>query len=940
MTTYRNNNNFQVSIGGKDYTNQTVYPIKWSKLLDERLDETRLSLKRLNRNIIHPLTPATVVMTDKRGREITLNTVVTTDNAAEVFVGSGQYNHEIMCLEETKILEGIVVDALTFRNDLGRVYANNPTTIYPDVSSNDFSVKTVDRLKSPQLIGETFVFPSLAEVFGLTTFIDSNEMIIEYNGTEIFSSTATNKVNGEKFPGQVTFTAVIEEGKYTLKYTVERKPIGDTLETTATYTLFGVKNRDPLPRWNIATVIDRVLDVAETHLKGVAPRFELNGKPKNGKPASGQYAAFEKIEAPEFAFTNSTLKEILDQIGGYIHGIPRLRGNTIYYDMLGGTEQAIIADPQYKYVSSLYSQDIESYCTSLDSSVDNLVCLTDPAQGTITEPANGGSKTLRTETVYARIEEGNMYIATQLPVQEIVGVENTYIPGKDFTAGNITPYIFESAEYERMSAYTDQYPNSKVYGLYYTQGKKNIYGFGFKQQTVASEIGDYAIIRILEAASGRKIGSLGKNYPALAFRVSYIPAFSARVQQTKQYIGEYKQPRALAYNQGANLIETRQYGENMKGAVARMGNVDRVVTYELADFSLIPEIGQMFGDDYYIAGVTCELQPNYIKCMLTLSQDFNRLSQYIGINTLRRFYEVSEKEAYRRNIKYADYIVIGDAVEPDETLADISPIHATLPQLATFRSVSCMIAEGYEENGEAVHDYQVLLPVVSTAQGNAMVFTASYEDNYSAGTQAQKVTQGAVTGYFTNAVPYANYYGRIDSLKFSMYDTLSSITEDQQLALPLWRGAESKLPLITTENNALNIKKDGSEILALNYILEFVTNRKNIVIGSAFARNCPLVRGVDTARQAKLYVLPKRLNKFAATVDLTGATEIPPVWTILIKEKKQFKLEDFTPKVDGVAWAIVDKSSNELLVGSNETITAGQVVSMPYMTLRHNIFNL
>ncbi|MDE6398994.1 MAG: hypothetical protein K2L51_06710, partial [Clostridiales bacterium] len=650
--------------------------------------------------------------------------------------------------------------------------------------------------------------------------------------------------------------------------------------------------------------------------------------------------AFEKIEAPEFAFTNSTLKEVLDQIGGYIHGIPRLRGNTIYYDMLGGTEQAIVADPKYKYISNMYSQDVESYCTALDSTVDNLVCLTDPAQGTITEPANGGSKTLRTETVYARIDEGNMYISTQLPVQEIVEVENTYIPGKDFTGGNITANIFESAEYERMSAYTATYPNSKVFGLYYTQGQKNIYGLGFKQQTVASEIGDYAIIRILEASSGRTIGSLGTDYPALAFRVSYIPAFSARVQQTKQYIGAYKQPRTLVYNQGANLIETRQYGENMKGAVARMGNVDRVVTYNLADFSLIPEIGQMFGENYYIAGVTCELQPNYIKCMLTLSQDFNRLSQYIGINSLRRFYEVSEKEAYKRNIKYADYVVIGDAVEPDETLANMAYIHATLPQLALIQSISYMIAAGYDENGAAIHDHKILLPVVSTAQGNAMVFTASYEDNYSAGTQAQKLTQGDVSGYFTNGVEYSDYYGRMDSLQFSMYDTLSEITEAQQLALPMWNSAESKFPYITTGENGLVVKKDGSEILALNYILEFVTNRKNIIIGSAFARNCPLVRGTDAKRQAKLYVLPDRLNKFATTVDLTGATEILPVWTIFIQDEKQFKLEDFTPEVNGAAWAIVDRSSGELLVGSNETITAGQPVSMPYVTLRHNIFNL
>lgn len=939
------NNTFNVTIGGKDCSKNIVYPIKWSKQLDERLDETRLSVKRIKRNVIPPLTPATVTMTDKNGKQITLNTVVTTDESGEVPVGKGTYDHEIMCLEETKILEGIVVDALTFTNDLGRDYIKAQDVVAPisKLSTGWPSYVTpqvIERIKNPLATNQQFTFPSVAEVLGTETFpIEKNEMQIFHNNKSIFySDKMTNSgVAASSYPGRITFTTKLEDGTYALNYNITAS-LGATAKVA--YTFNAIENHDPLPKWNIATVIDRVLNLAEPHLAGVAPRFTLNAE---------QHAEFEKIEAPEFAFTNCTLKEILDQIGGYIHGIPRLKGNVIYYDMLGGTKQAKLSDPKYNYISNMYSQDIENYCTSLDSTVDNLVCLTDTAQGTITEPYYDGYKTVRTETVYARIEENNMYIATQYPIQQIQSVKCGLVPGEVFGVGDIAEYIFEEAEYNRMSAYEDNYPTSKAYALYYTQGTKNIYGLGFKRfNPGGTAVKKYAIINILEKAMKTDIDVDKFTYPLLSFQVSYTPVFSARVQQTKQYIGDFKEPRTLVYNQGANLVETRYYGENMKGAVARMGNVDRIVTYNLYDFSLIPEIGEMYGDDYYIAGVTCELHPNVIKCMLTLSQDFNRLSQYIGINSTKRFYEVSEKQAYRRNIKYVNYIVIGDWVENDFDRSINVPfiIAHTFSQKYTHESISHMVASAWDSNDNRIGG-RVLLPVISTAQGNAMVFTANYEDNYSAGVQTQHEPSGGVKGYFTNAVPYGDYYGRIHSLQLSWHESLikssevSSRRSEKGMRLPQWK--DDWDPGLTTFDfpDNLIVEKDGAEILSINYILEFVTNRKNYIIGSGFAANCSLVRGADKSKATALYVLPERISKFAQNVSLENATKIFDYSDVkgYTLEKKSIILDSFTPKISGKAWVIATQYG-ELLLGSNEQITANVEVAMPYISLRHNIYNL
>lgn len=935
-----NINTYEVYIDGKDYTKHVVFPIKWSNLLDERLDETRLTLKNLSENIIHPLTPLTIKLTDKNEKEIILNTVVTTDEAEEMPVGSGKYDHEIMCLEETKILEGIVVDALTFTNSLGRDYTKNAAKVSPtfkgdgSYQSKDF-LDIPDTYMSPLGEGNRFTFCSIKSLMG-----DADKAVTKNSSMKVYDNNNNNIFTTKNLSETYTIPSLLL-GTYRVDYKIELvdDPIYSTI--TASFTFYVVDNKPPLPKWNIATVIDRALDVAETHLQGVSPRFKLNMQ---------QHAQFTNIEAPEFAFTNATLKEILDQIGGYIHGIPRLRGNEIYFDMLGGTEQAKIAN--YPYISNVYSQDIESYCTSLDSSVDNMVCLTDRDQGSVVDPDAGSGKSLRTETLYARVVDSNAFISTRYPIQEIISVVCTRIPGKDNIGFvDITPYVFEAAEYARMSSYTCVNPTSRVYGIYYTQGEKNIQGLNFKQQTVNSEFGDYAIIRILEEASGKDIGELGKNFPALSFRISYIPVFSARTQQTKQYIGEYKQPRALVFNQGANIIETRYYGENMKGAVARMGNVDRTVMYNLSDFHLIPEVGLLFGDDYYISGVTCEMYPEFIKCMLSLSQDFNRLSQYIGINSLRRFYEVSEKQAYRRDIKYADYLVIGDSVTQDETLVNAELLtgcfgfYTTRPPINSTRgkNPTTVIAQGYSEDGDPI-GARISLPLVTAAFGTAMVATFSYEDNYSAGNMVQKQSEGSVSGYFTNAVAYGDYYGRVHALDFSFRRTTSFTGDD--LRLPETRSAQSDT-YVHTSGNKLVIDKDGREIISINYILEAVTNRKNVIIGSALARNFGLVKSINiTAENAPtLYILKTRIGKFDDKIDVAAATA---VWNFMADESgnthatltgKSLKFDDFTPDTDGVAWAIANPQG-ELYFGANEPITAGQMVTMPYITIRHNIFNL
>ena len=68
----------------------------------------------------------------------------------------------------------------------------------------------------------------------------------------------------------------------------------------------------------------RALILAEPLREGDCPRFWLNPT---------QAAEFEKITVPEFQFTQSNLREVLQGIGQYVHGEPPISSFIIYFSL-------------------------------------------------------------------------------------------------------------------------------------------------------------------------------------------------------------------------------------------------------------------------------------------------------------------------------------------------------------------------------------------------------------------------------------------------------------------------------------------------------------------------------------------------------------------------------------------------------------------------------
>lgn len=932
-------NKFTVQIGGVDYTHRVPFPIKWSQLLDEQLDEASLMLIRTKTKNIPPLTDVVITMWNEKDPSVTqtLNMIVASDKSDEIPAGSGRYNHEMYLIEQTKYLEGFLCRSQGYVNSLGKTYPEYAQTVEPDIvieGGEIYADDPAETISSPLGVG-TVTFPSLYEMFpdgwsfpAASETYDNTVSVIQ-NGVEIAKQSEYNQ--------PVTATVVQGIIQVVYRFFLGKYPPLQQVYGTMTYqvNIVGL-NVSPLPKWNARTVIERALTIAETLREGDTPRFTLNAE---------QAAQFESIETPEFNFTQSTLREILQEVGRYVHGEPRLRDNVIYYDMYGSDEPT---DVYYaNYAAQSFQQTVERYATNLDSNVDNFVNALGYARGVIVEPYSGAYKTVQTETLYARITEDNMMISTKYPIRGITSVKCGLVNGS-VPAADITPYIVESSEYNRMSSYNELYPDSKAYALYYTVGDRNIYGLGFKYQgdwITGGAFAEYAIVNILRAATGTSVTP--DDYPLLAFEVTYEPIFPARVQQSKSCILDLTKQRTIAYNQGQNVIETHYYGENMKGVIARLGNVDRTLTFVQRGLPSLPKIGTIYEDDYYVSAVAAEMHPTYTKVSIALSQDFNRYSDYVGISSTKRFYEVSERQAYDSHIAYRDYVIIGDAAQnAGDALFDVTDLSEIFSQNGSMEPLSLLLAQGEDAGGNALPE--IALPLNVAAMGNAALITTKYDDNYSAGNNSTYQSEGNVTGYFTNGVAYSDVHGNIEYLHLNYYTGGTVPTsQDQQnqigLSLPdaTYVDGVGKA-YISTGSRPLWVKKGSTEIPSLPYQMDFVTNRRNIVVGSALAKNCPFVSGTQSGHGAVLYVLPKRLNKFRLTADLTGATQIKDYTggSGITAANGTISFAPQTSSVSGQAWVMADKATGEVLIGCNRAITPEDedILDGLTITAKHDIY--
>ena len=255
-----------------------------------------------------------------------------------------------------------------------------------------------------------------------------------------------------------------------------------------------------------------------------------------------------------------------------------------------------------------------------------------------------------------------------------------------------------------------------------------------------------------------------------------------------------------------------------------------------------------------------------------MTPNFNKLSEWVGIDSNIRYYDVSEKQSVDRLMNYSETCLISNnslaniaTYKPMITNNALYVLSKTFTQTPSSPSPTTGRPTCVEIITYAKDDYinpiaSINLPISKFGQGNSICFQFSTLDNYGAGYQAKGFSGGLTIENKNNRilrnVPYANAYGDFYAMKLNFnYQALSETAAAQTD----YNGASNLLPQnttvsipdntkLTTLDNPLIVQKDGKENINFTYQIHFVSDNADIIKGSALTYSNCLVSAVNQSK--------------------------------------------------------------------------------------------
>ena len=966
--------------------------------LDEELDSSPISVE--NSSISKPFPRFTPAVLEVDGEPPTY-WLIGSDSVYTAPNGLSQ--HTVQLIEPTKWLERFMVGNKTVTQPLYVEYLTSQVTPSEVRTEENEQAPWLAKLRSNKEISFAYYSPMPNTNFpiwppfcfeGISDRIETmtpeavhsilEECTVECQetGFNYSKSVLFEKSKGEKIPDAWEDTEPIEriavsDGvivvtyKIFIQYYGVGTDIGLKDSFAGSYTLAAVAPQAGKER----TLKDAALSMiyaAESLNASETPTFKLN---------DALAAYLDTITAPEITVTGATLREALDEIAKYVGAITRLdlvpEGEGFSYeinfekyckDTVADTSE--FGDPVNGITRTVSCED---YCTALDSTAANIVNYS--KGGPISDPSPQLFRTPRSEDASYRVTEGSAKIITAFPIERVDGLTcRIYKDGVAYDF-DLFPYLFESTEYGALSSYEPTYPFSKAYALSYTLGQRSIGGLDFTVPNPVHPIFESpAIVNILnreiEAHNGadEKYEALSAfdntnnilNFTKLLFRVTYVPTGSLRVRMRKP--SSFGKPESvLAYNQSAAKLDAKAFGRSMFGAALRMGN--EITTYQYAPpiGAKVPQKGERFGEDGYISEVHVEYGLTYKKVTLEISEGFNRLSQFVGVNKSQRIFEISERMSLDRHIVYEDFCLIGTKkrqgrgalVSGNDTFLEYlrKAFTDTSPKLP---NTPFIVAQGIDEGENELAP--CMLPALCYGAGNALTFTACFEDNFGAGKRvdSRKDKEGDYEYYATESdVRYTDLFGRVKKLRFSVVDKVNTDEKGEEFFYDIADSLPKKVNradlvsnanIVNTNTTPLIIDKDAREaIKSLTYQVSFL-EADGVRISPFFSENLPLAQSpsriVFTPITAPINNMTEEVQYLdrALVVDVEKTEQSYPEGLVSISVKAS-KLPE-----NCVGWAAVayDKKAADaggkmrFLFGQNCELTAGQELSVHFTFFRKN----
>ena len=433
-------------------------------------------------------------------------------------------------------------------------------------------------------------------------------------------------------------------------------------------------------------------------------------------------------------------------------------------------------------------------------------------------------------------------------------------------------------------------------------------------------------------------GKLTTNPMNWEFQIEYIPMTPAtKIKAVKS------EPMPIKYtqvvNQRAEVSNAEAFGKYLHETAQKTGTEKLAIVKQYTKIADVPPVGALVthkGERYRIVANSWNVTNTTMFTVTHLmSKNWSSKSKHIAVDQKYRNWDIPFDSYIWRTIYREEFICLsGKRGIKDSGFIDTATDKA-MWNFFTLTEEDLELKTLFFMNldQEAVAD-GVVLPVVMQGVGNSMVFSATMQDNMSAGLRID-----ADDNEYCTDVIYCNADGTMMNCKVWLSPTIANYAASVFPEMKLTGGNANNVDSNQAFHETYYVDKDAGEALKFTIQVHFVAQEPWIVIGNKLAQDYPFVTNLSNKhklkREFKLWVLENYIrngtDKLDESITITSGANMNADCAELDKDfVKSYilvdvfdnsvsvsSLENIQGKLNGKAWAITDMDNN-LYIGSND----------------------
>ncbi len=381
-----------------------------------------------------------------------------------------------------------------------------------------------------------------------------------------------------------------------------------------------------------------IWDIISQYLELYAPDYDVL--------QTDELQAFtEGIDAPEMAWNNPTLFEVLNDLLSVVKSVVTMPDSvTISYIKRDEIGSAI---PEASYYNIEYSQSTEQYAHTLQSELKNVnVDYVNYRSQRIT-PRTIGSPVLNTDNVSLILEKPiglvTKVVLSTVITEQVDKVEGVPVYDDIRYDVDITSHVVPKQVYDLAYVSNTTGPvtgNYKRDLLYYNVGGTTIDGLAYNETTWFAWITAPSAIENIfyNETSGKSLGILSDFWDDISFYVEYITAEDVKFNTDRDIT--VKHDSMMPNAQTTSYVDLLGFSKYNKQLVNSMANDTAIIYGRVDTFDDVPALGDYI-DDYLLSQRTIVYEDGYVEYTAELQKNHFAAISYTGINAERRYTSIA-----------------------------------------------------------------------------------------------------------------------------------------------------------------------------------------------------------------------------------------------------------------------------------------------------------